>query len=550
MKKICAVLFTLINLSIALAQTRTIGVTEYKAGNEDGYILFTPIVGKTTFLIDKCGREINRWTSNYRPWLSAKLLPDGGIMRAGIVSAGNTIFERMDWNGNVQWSYAISDPKMIQHHDFTVMPNGHILAILWDIKTPAEAIDKGRNPITLSNEFRCEKIIEIEPVGSNDANIVWEWNLWDHTIQEFDINKADYGVVADHAELVDINYVDATTQFTDWIHMNAVEYNETLDQIMLSTHNLNEVWIIDHSTTTQEAAGHTGGNQGKGGDLLWRWGNPRAYDRGNAASQVFFGQHNAHWINDTLPNAGKILVFNNGEGRADGDYSTIDMLTVDNNYPKDANGRFLPASLTYQYKPAISDSFYSEILSGAEALDNGGFIACLGVGGKFIEIDANDSIVWSYRNPVNNAGSIQQGTIPVNNNVFRAYFYNPNYPGLLLHDLTPGAELELNPLDTALCDLIIIDTTDTTTIGIPTITADKIFTFYPNPANDNITIIADGLQAPEFLATLVNPLGQVIWQRQLNGNKNTIAFGNIASGIYLLQLQNNTYKHTLRVVKQ
>lgn len=59
--------------------------------------------------------------------------------------------------------------------------------------------------------------------------------------------------------------------------MNGIDYNPVLDQIALSTHNLNEWYIIDHSTTTAEAATSSGGNSGKGGDLLYRWGNPAAY---------------------------------------------------------------------------------------------------------------------------------------------------------------------------------------------------------------------------------------------------------------------------------
>jgi len=45
--------------------------------------------------------------------------------------------------------------------------------------------------------------------------------------------------------------------------------------------------VIDHSTTTAQAAGHSGGTYGKGGDLLYRWGNPNAYQHGTAADESF-----------------------------------------------------------------------------------------------------------------------------------------------------------------------------------------------------------------------------------------------------------------------
>ena len=67
--------------------------------------------------------------------------------------------------------------------------------------------------------------------------------------------------------------------------MNSVAYHPELDQIVLSVLGFSEIWIIDHGTTTAEAAGHTGGRSGKGGDLLYRWGNPRAYRAGSAVDQ-------------------------------------------------------------------------------------------------------------------------------------------------------------------------------------------------------------------------------------------------------------------------
>ena len=123
------------------------------------------------------------------------------------------------------------------------------------------------------------------PRGPAGGSIVWEWHLWDHLIQDYDPTKDNYGVVGDHPELIDVNYSLAPfccpSGNADWTHTNAVDYNEQLDQIMLSVRNFSEIWVLDHSTTTAQAASHSGGRSGKGGDLLYRWGNPAAYRAGD-----------------------------------------------------------------------------------------------------------------------------------------------------------------------------------------------------------------------------------------------------------------------------
>ena len=129
-------------------------------------------------------------------------------------------------------------------------------------------------------------IVEIEPDGPTGGNIVWEWHVWDHLVQDADPTKDNYGVIADHPELLDINFGDV--EGGTWLHVNAVDYNPELDQIVICARNVSEIYIIDHSTTAEEAAGHTGGNQGHGGDFLYRWGNPLVYGRGTEDDQVIF----------------------------------------------------------------------------------------------------------------------------------------------------------------------------------------------------------------------------------------------------------------------
>ena len=45
-----------------------------------------------------------------------------------------------------------------------------------------------------------DRIIEVKPVGTENAEIVWQWTFWDHLIQDYDSTKANYGVVSEHPD--------------------------------------------------------------------------------------------------------------------------------------------------------------------------------------------------------------------------------------------------------------------------------------------------------------------------------------------------------------
>ena len=399
-----------------------------------GYTLFAPIRSTTTYLINNSGGVVHTWESDYNPRMSVYLLEDGDLLRTASHSnptfsgsgAGGRV-QKIDWDGTVLWNFEYSSAQYCLHHDITMLPDGNVLMIAWEYKTAAEAIAAGRKPSLLGDGgLWPDHIIEVEPTGASGGNIVWEWHVWDHLIQDYDPTKANYGVVADCPELVDINHVpNPSSAGADWNHINSIDYNEAFDQVLLSVNAFQEIWVIDHSTTTEEAAGHTGGNSGKGGDLLYRWGNPQTYRAGEAADQRFFRQHDAQWIASGRPGAGNILVFNNGLQRPAGLYSSVEELVP----PVDSAGHYSltpgtpygPEEPTWIYTAENPPDFFSPNLSGAQRLPNGNTLICKGADGLFFEVTPDKEIVWEYVNPFPN---------PLRNGVFKIRRYAPDYPGL------------------------------------------------------------------------------------------------------------------------
>jgi hypothetical protein len=415
--------FTALSVSTTLSPFNTLETNPI-----DGQILYPPLYGTTTYLIDNTGAINHTWSSSYTPGAAAYWLGDGTILRTirTVLSGGGSGggVQQVKWDGTIVWDFRYDSNGKLSHHDIKILPNGNVLMIAWETKTRTEAIAAGRNPSTVTNQgLMTDHIIEVKPTGPTSGEIVWEWHVWDHLIQDFDSSKENYGIVGDHPELADINFGDFFMSNVDWLHTNSIDYHPEFDQILLSVHNFNEIWVIDHSTTTGEAAGHSGGNSGKGGDLLYRWGNPEAYDFGTANDQKLFSQHGTSWIKPGCPGEGHILVFNNGNDRPSGQYSTVDEITP----PVDSNGEYYlepgsaygPEDYTWSYSANPPPNFYSYYCGDAVRLKNGNTLICDGVAGKFFEVTPEKDIVWQYVNPY---------PTPSFNDVFKIDYIPPEQP--------------------------------------------------------------------------------------------------------------------------
>jgi len=396
------------------------GVIINEEGAFEGYTLFAPIDSTITYLIDNEGRVVNMWKSDYRPGHSVYLLGDGHLLRTGAMGPrGNSTFrtggsgghvQKFTWDGELAWDYTYSSDKHLPHHDIEYMPNGNILMIVWETKDRDELVAAGRNPETITDRgLWVDHVIEVKPTGKTSGEIVWEWHLWDHVIQDFDSSKANYGDVAKHPELLDLNYTPHRARVhEDWNHTNSIDYHPGLDQILLSLHTMSEIFVIDHSTTVDEAAAHSGGRSGKGGDILYRWGNPQVYRAGDASDQKLFVQHDATWIEPGLVGAGNIMVFNNGQGRSDGRYSSVDVIVP----PIDENGHYTlvpdsaygPKGTDWIYTDKNKPDFFSQNISGAQRLPNGNTLICSGAVGTIFEVSPDKKIVWKYVYPDSGRG--------------------------------------------------------------------------------------------------------------------------------------------------
>ena len=432
----------------------------------NGFALYGEQNQTNAYLIDDEGDIAHSWnlpsSVNY-----ACALDDNGNFVFGAVNQGNQLtgaavggkVMSVDENSTTVWSFTYSSADHVSHHDMCLMPNGNVLLIAWEVMSTTELQDAGYDNPT--SEKWPTHIIEVQQNGTG-GEIVWEWHMKDHFVQDHDANEDNYATdIADHPELMDVN-VEAGGGGPgpgggggDWFHVNGIDYNPELDQIVFSSRFLSEVFIIDHSTTTAEAAGHTGGNAGMGGDLLYRWGNPDNY--GASGSQVIPNAvHDARWVKSGRPDAGYIQIFNNSGGG--NNTSTVDAFNPPlngYNYDLTAGQAYSPA--TYDLRHTCLDNSSGQ--SASDRMSNGNIF--VNVADEYMyEVDDQDNVVWQYA-----AGPK------------KAFRYECDHPGLT-------ALLGADP-----CGLVGIDEAEAQNISI-----------YPNPSNGIFSI--GGVPADESIVSI------------------------------------------------
>lgn len=555
-----------INISLVLVVALS-GVNRISAQQWNGLTLYSNMGSTQGYLIDTASAVVKTWTFTGNTGYSTHMMPGGFIYRS-VSNQGNTLtgggmtgrIQKVDYNGSLLWDYTYSSSTYCLHHDHCPLPNGNVLVISYDVKTAADATAAGSaTAITIWSE----KVMELQPVGTNSAVVVWEWKLWDHLVQNVNSSGANYKAsIIDNPQLLNINY--KTTK--DWVHMNGIDYNPVLDQISLSSHNLNEWYIIDHSTTTAEAASHTGGNAGKGGDFLYRWGNPASY--GASGSTILNVTHDAHWVPENCPGAGDLAGINNRGVTSPSTKTTADQIVVPRNglnYSITQGSAYTPSS----YSARHVSTGYSTNMGSSEQYPNGNQMICLATAGTIYEINAAGTVLWTKSTAgttpqahrytqcyINNAAPVQP-SVTLTGSVMSTAATASTYQWYFNGTAIAGATLSSHTA--SLAGVYMVRTSDvnacvnaysagkTFTVEVPPPPVDtrldeellvlQSLSIYPNPSRGIVTLKFNNDLPGAFKVSVCDLNGQAIYTGE---NEVELNLKTIPDGIYVVHVSTNS----------
>jgi hypothetical protein len=363
MKKLCGMLLAVIMLvSTLYAQSKTY----------DGYTFV--FGGKNLYLYDMDKTVVNKWTVQSTIQACSDLLRDSSVIVPSQASGSGFAklavphghFQILNWKGEITWDYTYASSSYTPHHD---------------IEPVYRSNDPKEKPTFLIPCYTSwgDKIVELRPTGKTTAEVIWEWYASDHLCESGCTDKSD---------VLDKNKGGSSSfnKTSDAMHVNNLSYNRKLDQIVIGCKGYNEMLVIDHSTTTAEAKTASGGKSGKGGSILYRWGNPANYGI-SGATKIFSGQHHCCWVLDTMPgtkqaipDGGNFMVIDNGNKRV----LEIENPFKNGTYSRSTGKAFDPATFLWSYKPSGLAGNEGSI----QKLPNGNYVICTGgvdMGGGFGE---------------------------------------------------------------------------------------------------------------------------------------------------------------------
>jgi len=404
-------------------------------------------------MVDIFGRVIHTINSPYTTSGPSELVADGNLLRCqkgdmlttaqkaaldpnGLMNSPGYLLQEVDWDGNQQLGFPVwgsyGGYQYAQHDDFKKIWNKKLqaytyLVLTWEAHTAAEATALGGTSVN-PNGWCPDAVYEFK----SDGSLIWKWSFFDH-----------FTSLSNVAGQLNISLTPLTT---DMLHCNSLDYNQSLDQIVINSRNINEFYVIDHGNTfvdNSNVSANIAAAATSAGNFLYRFGNPVNYSQGTAqkynsnGTQQFWGGSNAQWVQpyfetsnsgptpsgSPLTWAGDFLIFDNGSTNYNGEFSRSQIREINPYisgaptsgtrpyavYPtsssyvnpplagynsaysagtKDKNYLSEVASnqVRWRFKPKVTSDLNSPQLGSAQRLPNGNTFINSGWEGHFVEI--------------------------------------------------------------------------------------------------------------------------------------------------------------------
>jgi arylsulfate sulfotransferase len=296
---------------------------------------------------------------------------------------GNTVRELSIEDLNTKLAAANYNLKLeIFSHDFTLLPNGHVLVIA---NTTKQFTDLPGYPGTTT--VIGDVVIDLD----QDFNPVWLWNEFDH----LDVNRHPMN-------------------FPDWTHSNAIAYSPDDGNFLISIRHQHWIVKVDY----RNGAGT--------GNVLWRLGNGGDFilQNGTNPDDWFYAQHDVNFVSSNTTGSFQLAIMDNGNNRALSSgltcgsanapacYTTIPVMQVDEN----------AKTASFLFHQKLPGDLYSFFAGDTRVQPNTNVeydLAGVGVGTSYVfEVTptAAPQTVWEMH--------------LANSNTYRAYRMPSLYPGV------------------------------------------------------------------------------------------------------------------------
>ena len=354
--------------------------------DQSGYVFMMENGQKNAYLVNHEGEKLKEWAFEERFGNDIEITPSGDLLACfkssdPIITFGGFggVVSLMDYTGKELWRYEVNTENEIAHHDATQLPNGHVMIMVWERITELQLETAGQFP---GHDIFLEKLIEVNPQTNE---IVWQWRSWDHMVQNTAADNDLYGQLSDFPNKIDLNHSDLENG--DWMHANGIFYDAATDLVYMSVNFYSEVWVIDHSTSSEEAKTSQGGNYNRGGDLVYRFGNPSLFEN-TIAPQFLFNNHHPSIVPNNYPGNGNFLIYNNGSNL---EQSIAYELVLPAFSTNSMQNYIAPVK---QWSFTNIDMYFDKI-SGLQRLPNGNTLICEGDYGYW-EVSVQGEVVWKY----------------------------------------------------------------------------------------------------------------------------------------------------------